>query len=83
MLSSPREASGSSAAAANVPATSAPTGIAAGSDGAMWFTDQGQTSAGHSLIGRIAPDGTFELTRLLLDAATNDRHVRAAERSVF
>lgn len=44
-------------AAANLPEQSAPADIARGSDGNMWFTDQGHNNELRPLIGRITPSG--------------------------
>jgi streptogramin lyase len=43
----------------DVPTSSAPTEIALGADGNMWFTDRGANGEGRSLIGRIAPSGAI------------------------
>jgi streptogramin lyase len=44
---------------ANLPERSRPMGIAAGSDGNLWFTDEGNNYEGKNLIGRITPAGTI------------------------
>jgi streptogramin lyase len=44
---------------ANLPTSSMPAGIALGTDGNMWFADQGTNSEGQNLIGRITPSGTI------------------------
>jgi virginiamycin B lyase len=41
-------------------------GIVAGPDGALWFTDQG-----NSLIGRIATDGTYTLQEIISDGVSS------------
>ncbi len=41
----------------NVAATPRPYGIAVGSEGNLWFTDDGTNEAGHNLIGRMTPAG--------------------------
>lgn len=43
----------------NLPEHSRPAGIAAGSDGNLWFTDEGSNDEGKNLIGRITPAGTI------------------------
>jgi streptogramin lyase len=42
-----------------LPETSAPVDIALGSDGDMWFTDQGSDAEGQNFIGRITPAGVI------------------------
>jgi streptogramin lyase len=48
-------AGGTSATTAAAPA---PTGIVAGADGALWFTDRGRNINGQNLIGRITTGGS-------------------------
>jgi streptogramin lyase len=43
----------------NLPVVSYPIGIARGSDGNMWFTDEGRDAEGNFLVGRITPSGSI------------------------